>query len=112
MRAPPQFSGLRPLADKTIDRPSIDELVGLLRHMGNLRVAFSDMNDLDAQRLRQRSPAGPVFWNGGFFVRVLCDIQERLLCQMRNQAGICATREDSRPRPLLALPPLPPLPPH
>ena len=103
VRAPPQFRGLRAFADKPIDRPGIHEFVGLLRHVGNLRVAFGDMDDLDAQRLRKRRPAGAVLRNGGLHARVLGDVQECLFDQVRNQTGIGAMRENRRRRILVAL---------
>ncbi len=103
MRAPPQLRRLRAFADKTIDRPGIHEFVGLLRHIGNLGVAFGHVNDLDAQRLRQLRPAGAVLRNAGLHARVLGDVQERLFDQVRHQAGIGAMREDRRRRILVPL---------
>src|SRR3982074_1612205 len=56
MSAPSEFGGLSPFADEAVDRPGIDELVRNLRHPGDLRVAFGDMHDLDAEGLRQLGP--------------------------------------------------------
>src|SRR5580692_2146091 len=56
MRAPAEFGGLGAFADEAVDRPSIDELVRLLRHIRDLSVAFGDMHDLDAEGLGQFGP--------------------------------------------------------
>src|SRR6202051_3857686 len=53
VRAPSEFGGLRPLADEAVDRPGIDELVRHFRHIGDLRVAFRDIYDFDAECLGQ-----------------------------------------------------------
>src|SRR5882762_4138570 len=60
MRAPPEFGGLSPFADEAVDRPGIDELVRNLRNIGDLRVAFGDMHDLDAEGLGKPGPGFPV----------------------------------------------------
>src|SRR5579863_7888150 len=56
VRTPSEFGGLRSLADEAVDRPGIDELVCLLRHVGHLGVAFGDMHDLDAEGLAEFGP--------------------------------------------------------
>src|SRR5580700_11619434 len=56
VRAPSEFGRLRSFADEAVDRPGIDELVRLLRHVGHLGVAFGDVHDLDAESLAQLGP--------------------------------------------------------
>src|ERR1700734_163992 len=56
VRAPSEFGRLRSFADEAVDRPGIDELVRLLRHVGHLGVAFGDMHDLDAEGLAKPRP--------------------------------------------------------
>src|SRR5271170_2137813 len=51
MRAPAEFRGLGAFADEAVDRPGIDELIRVLRHVRDLSVAFGDMHDLDAEGL-------------------------------------------------------------
>src|SRR5665213_42631 len=74
MCAPAQFSRLRAFADEAVDRPGVDELVRHLRHVGDLGVPFSDMNDFDAARLRQLRPALATARRGGIHTRVLGDV--------------------------------------
>src|SRR3981189_1964901 len=56
MRAPAELRGLCAFADEAVDRPGIDELVRLLRHIRDLSVAFGDVHDLDAEGLGQLGP--------------------------------------------------------
>src|ERR1700675_2826632 len=65
MRAPAEFRGLCSLADEAIDGPGIDEFVGHLRHIGDLRVAFGDVHDFDTERLRKLGPSRALRGNLG-----------------------------------------------
>ena len=56
VRAPAELRRLRALADEAVHRPGVDELVGLLGHVGDLRVALRDVDDLDAQPARELAP--------------------------------------------------------
>src|SRR3979411_3286815 len=88
MRAPSEFGGLSPFAAEAVDRPGIDELVRNFRHPGDLRVAFGDMHNLDAESLRQLGPGFAIAGYVRLDSRVLGDIEQSLLDQARHQARI------------------------
>src|ERR1700726_3006641 len=54
--APSQLGRLRAFADEAVHRPSIDELVGLLRRLGYLSVPLGDVDDLDPELLGELGP--------------------------------------------------------
>src|SRR5882757_10629875 len=77
--APSEFGRLRTFADETVDRPGVDELVHLLRHVGHLGVALGDMNDFDAKPVGQLCPVRSSGRHTGIDVAVLGDVQQCLL---------------------------------
>jgi len=89
-RPPRSSSGVQ--SYKTVDRPGVDELA---RHFGTIgvpRVAFGDMDDLDAQCASQFRPS----LAGGRRCRIPAsigrDVQKRLLDEVRHQARIGSMR--------------------
>ena len=96
--SPAELGGLQPLAEEAFDRPGVDELVGLLRDVGPLRVALGDVDALDAEVAREVRPfrarrrrdrAAEV---GG-------EPHERVLVEVAHHARVRAVRDDRR-RPL------------
>src|ERR1700756_1030802 len=83
VRAPPEFGRLSPFADEAVDRPGIDELVSDLGHIGDLRVAFGDMDDLDAEGLGKPGPGLAAAGSSRVDARVLGDVEQGLLDQVR-----------------------------
>src|SRR5882762_8370444 len=98
MRAPPEFGGLSPFADEAVDRPGIDELVRNLRHIRDLSVALGDVNDLDAESLRKLGPGLAAARHSRVDARILGDVEQGLLDQVRDQARIGSVREHGRGR--------------
>ena len=79
MRAPAEFSGLSPFADEAVDRPGIDEFVGLLRDIRDLAVAFAEKNEPAATRqLLNACWAGPESAGADWSEEDLQAIEERL----------------------------------
>ena len=113
VRAPPHLGGGRALLAEALDAPGVDELVHPLRLVGDLRVALAAMDDLDAQPAREVVELllrdeladllrGPPL---GFPVRdeALTDVDQALLGEMRDQAGVGAMLDHRRGA--LVLPP-------
>ena len=111
MRAPAHLGRGRPLLAEALHAPGIDELVHLFGLIGDLRVALAAMNHLDAELLGQvvkvprlgvvsdllrLRPAEFLFRQ-----RLLRDVQQRLLGEMADQAGVGSVF-DHRRRPRLA----------
>ena len=94
VRAPAQLGRLRAFADEAVDRPGVDELAGLLRDRRDLRVALGDMDRLDAEPLGEARPAGAVGRRLDRRVGVAGEVEQRLLDEMRDEAGIGAVRDD------------------
>src|SRR6516164_2988425 len=57
MRAPAELAWLAAFAAEAADRPGVDELADTLGDIRDLRVALGDMDDLDAEPMRERRPA-------------------------------------------------------
>ena len=104
--APPHFGGGRALFAEALDAPRVHELVHFLGAIGDLRVAFTAVNDLDAElarevvelqglrvvrdllRLRARElPLGQ---------RPVGDVQKALLGEVADQARVGAVLEHGR----------------
>ena len=111
MGAPTHLGRGRPLLPEALNAPGIDELVHLFGLVCDLRVTLAAMNDLDAELMRQvvkvprpgvvsdllpLSPAEFVFRE-----RLLRNVQERVLGEMADQAGVRSVF-DHRRRPRLA----------
>src|SRR5271165_2796841 len=108
MSAPAHLGRGRPLLPEALNAPGIDELVHLFGLVCDLRVALAAMNDLDTELVGQvvKVPRlgvvsdllalGPaVFF---FCERLLRDVQECVLGEMADQAGVRAVF-DYRRRP-------------
>ena len=96
MGAPAQFRRLHALGQEALDRPGVDEDVARLGGLGHLRVALGDMHALDAQTMGQ---AGPAFAGGGLgrvVAEVAGDVDQRLLHEPGDHAGIGAAGGDRR----------------
>src|SRR5262249_10463138 len=94
VRAPTHLARLAPFADETVDGPGVDELAALLRLAGGLSVALGDVNHLHAQALCEITP---VRARGGIArvdSRVGGNVEQGLLDEMRDQAGIRSVREN------------------
>ena len=92
MGAPAQLRRLLAFGHEAIDRPGVDELVGLLGNAGHLRVALGHMHDLHADAAGQ---LGPLLARGGFGrlqLRIAGQLQQRLLDEVRDQARVGAMR--------------------
>ena len=93
VRTPAEFRGLRAFADETVHRPGIDELVQPLGHVADLGVALGDVDDLDAERLRELRPLLAARRGLDLQPQILGNVEQRLLDQVRHQTGIRAMRE-------------------
>ena len=102
MGAPAHLGRLAALRDEAVDRPGVDELADLLGLLGDLGVALGDVDHLDAEIARQLAPA----LAGGRLHRaqagILGEVDQRLLDEMRDQAGVGAVG-DHRRRPAAVL---------
>ena len=96
VRPPAELGRLRPFTHEAVHRPGVDELVEFLRVLAHLGIALGDVDDLDAQRLRELRPLLAAGGNLGFEAHVLGDIEERLFDQMGYQAGIRPMSEHGR----------------
>src|SRR5216683_3199675 len=91
--APAELGRLRALADEAFDRPGIDELARPLGDVGDLGVALGDVDDLDAERLGERAPAGTRSGLGNRPSGITGEVEQRLLDEMRDEARIGAMRQ-------------------
>ena len=96
MRAPAELGRLAAFADEAVDRPGVDELAEALRHLRDLRVALGDVDHLHLQLVRQRRPLLARARIAGVDAGVGREIQQRLLDEVRHQAGIRAVRQHRR----------------
>ena len=96
VRAPAELGRLTALADEAVDRPRVDELARTLRHVRDLRVALGDVDHLDLQLGRERRPLLARARIAGGDAGVRRKIEQRLLHEVRHQAGIRAVRQHRR----------------
>src|SRR6185312_2632536 len=82
MAAPAELGWLRPLADEALDRPGVDELVPPFRPRRDLRVALGDMDDADAEPMRELAPFAARLGLGHRGAGVARDGEQRFLDQM------------------------------
>ena len=54
--APAQFGGLQALAEEAVDGPGVDEFADCLGPVGDLGIAFGDMDYLDSEPGGLRGP--------------------------------------------------------
>ena len=103
MASPAKFRRLAAFTGKAINGPGIDEFTTALGNcFSNLCIAFSDMDHLHAKLMRQRRPIRAGFRHGHGMTRIMRDVQQRLLHEMRNKPRIGAMGHDRRgPRPIL-----------
>ena len=95
MGAPAQFCRLHALGQEALDRPGVDEDVARLGGLGDLRVALGDMHALDAQTMGEGGPALTGRGLGRIVAEVAGDIDERLLHEPGDHAGIGPAGGDS-----------------
>ena len=98
VRAPAHLGRRRPFFAKALDAPCVDELVDLFGSIGNLRIALAAMNDLDAKLVGQvvelprlgvvRDLLGLRAGELPLREGPLRDIEERVLREMADQAGL------------------------
>ena len=88
MRAPAEFRRLHALRQKAFDRPGVDEHVARLRRLRALRVAFGDMHALDAEAMGEAAPFVFRLRRRGFVAKIGGEIDERLLDEPGDHAGI------------------------
>ena len=96
MRPPAEFGGLQPFRDEAFDRPCVDEDAHRLRRLGALRVAFGDMNALDADVAREPRPFLAALRLSGLEADVARDIEQSLLDEPRHHAWIGAAAGNRR----------------
>src|SRR5438045_9539506 len=92
MCPPAEFGGLRALADKSVDRPGIDEFARLLGHGRDLRIALRDMDHLDADRIGKVGPFAAGRGDCVLQSSIPCQFDQSLFYEMRTKTGMCAVR--------------------
>ena len=97
MRAPAEFGRLAALTHEAVDRPGVDELARLLRRTTPVCVSRSAIWITFTPELRD-SAAQPARVAGTVRIDacIARDIQQRLLDEMRHQAGVGAMRQHRR----------------
>src|SRR5262249_8190543 len=83
MGTPAKLRRLRALADKPVDRPSVDEFPWSLRDRRDLSIPFGNMDDLDPQLFGQQAPIVAPSWGGSAQPRCPGEVDQRLLNKMR-----------------------------
>ena len=104
VRAPADLGRRDAFLVEALDGPGVDELVGRLRHVGDLRVALGDVDDLRAGEHRQvgctsrrRAPfSRPARRRPGRRAASPCDLGERLLGEVADQTGVGPVLDDRR----------------
>ena len=94
MRAPAEFGRLHALGQEAFDRPGVDEDVARLRALGALGVALGDVHALDAEPLGEAAPFVARLRLGRLVAEVVGEIDERLLDEPGDHAGIGAAAGD------------------
>ncbi len=94
MRAPAEFGGLQPLRHEAFDAPGVDEGPHGLRRLGALRIAFGDVDALDAERHGEPPP----FLARRRLRRLMADrrrdVEQRLFDEPGHHAGVGAAGGD------------------
>jgi hypothetical protein len=93
MRPPAELRRLAALADEAVDRPGVHEFIRPLADVRHLGVAFSDVDRLDAEPLRQPRPTLARGGRRRWLADIARDGQQRLLHEMRDKTWIGAMRE-------------------
>src|SRR5437870_2308348 len=96
MASPAELGGLRPFADKAVDRPGVDEFTWSFRDGRDLGVAFGDVDCLDPDPLGELCPFDAARRARGSVLQAACEVYQRLLDEMRDEAGVGAVRHDCR----------------
>ena len=94
VRAPAEFGRLHALRQKSLDRPGVDEHVARLRMLCALRIALGDMHAPDAEGLSELAPVLARLRLGALVAQVSRQIDERLLDEPGDHAGIGAAAGD------------------
>jgi hypothetical protein len=103
VRAPAELGRLAAFADEAVHRPGVDELVAPSGGTGDLRVALGDVDHLDAELVRERAHSSRVFGVAVLDAGVGGDVEQRLLDEVRDEAGVGAVREHRGRRARLGL---------
>ena len=90
VRAPAELGRLAALADEAVDRPGVDELVRLLAQLRELGIALGDVHRADAEIAHQPRPVGLRLRRLVPETRIAGHVEERLLEELRDEAGIGA----------------------
>jgi hypothetical protein len=105
MTAPAEFGRLTAFADEAVDRPGVDELADFLRRERHLGVALGDVDHFHAEAWREPRPSRRACVGSSRRRPVSAgDVQQRLLDEMRHEAGIRAVRDHGRGAARAALP--------
>ncbi len=91
--APAELGRLHAFGDEPVDRPRVDELVGLLAPLRHLVVALGDVDHAHADPLRQPRPAFACLRRLGALAG---QFQQRLLDEPRHEARVRAQRDAGR----------------
>ncbi len=92
--APAEFGRLHAFREKALDRPRVDEDLHRLRLLGALRVALGDVDALHADLLHQLRPFFPRLRARGAEAEIGCDVEQRLLDEPGDHAGVRAAGGD------------------
>ena len=95
-RAERELRGLHQLVHEAVDGPGVDELVRTLGPVGRLGVAFGYLDERDAERLRERRPAGLIRGRLGVLPKAHREVEQRLFHEVRDETGIRAVIDDGR----------------
>ena len=94
VRAPAEFGRLHPLGQEALDRPGVDEYVARLRALSPLSVALGDVHALDPEPLGEAAPLVPGLRLGRLVAEIVGKMDERLLHEPGDHAGIGAAARD------------------
>ena len=85
VRSPTKLRRLHELAQKTVDRPRINEFTGLLESPAVLSIALGKLHDTNPQRLHKLRPTKSIGRDAscrGTISYIACNVEERLLHKM------------------------------
>ena len=94
--APTEFGGLAALAHEAVHRPGVDELARTLAHRRDLRIALGDVDDLDAEGVREPCPILARVRVTRSDAGVGGDVEQRLFHEVGHQTRIGAMGEHRR----------------
>src|SRR3546814_16461881 len=85
-----ELGRLHALAPEAGNAPGVDEFARPLRHVGDLGVVLGDVDHLGAGLLHELRPAFPAGGLGRVDADMAGDLEQRLLDELADQAGIGA----------------------